>query len=220
MGLHNKMRKRNVKRHHMNVAFNDVEWCFLQSLKESGVSMVEYIRTTMKATPRYQEYLKILYSTQSRDEAIRKATPDVKPILPKVMEIPKHSEPTASWNSIGIETGVLRRELTVDGKIPRGIDSKVYGSTTCEYTPLREDAVMIPKPKPEPLSIDHPDYKVVIGKYRKNYEYQSEATRLAKKDNLPRKVPYSLKGNKDIVEVQEMEEVPERQENKIDRRYE
>ena len=96
MGKHNKKRKRGVKYFVFNVRVNEVEWQFLQSLKDKGISMSEYVRTTMKTTPRYQDYVKLLYGNH-KDEYLK--------TLPA--KNTKPSLPTDSWNSVSVEGNIL-----------------------------------------------------------------------------------------------------------------
>lgn len=97
MGKHNKKRKRGMKYHMLNLRLNEVEWGFLQTLKEKGVAMSEYIRTTMKTTPRYQDYIKMLYGTHM-DEFSK--------LIPSQQGKP--SLPTDKWNSVNVERDKLR----------------------------------------------------------------------------------------------------------------
>lgn len=111
MGKHNKKRKRGIKYHMLNLRLNEVEWGFLQSLKDKGVGMSEYIRTTMKTTPRYQDYLKVLYGNH-KDEFLKS--------LPG--ENTKPSLPNDKWNSINVERDLLRdivgtKDLTISDVI-------------------------------------------------------------------------------------------------------
>ena len=113
MGIHNKKRKRGMKYHIINLRLNEVEWGFLQSIKEKGISMSEYIRTTMKTTPRYQDYMKVLYGNH-RDEFSK--------LLPR--ENTKPSLPTDKWNSVNVEMDILK-DLT---GIPTLTTNDVIGS--------------------------------------------------------------------------------------------
>lgn len=103
MGKHNKKRKRGVKYFVFNVRVNEVEWQFLQSLKDKGISMSEYVRTTMKTTPRYQDYVKLLYGNH-KDEYLK--------TLPS--RNTKPSLPTDSWNSVSVEGNILE-EMGISG---------------------------------------------------------------------------------------------------------
>ena len=122
MSKHNDKRKRGMKYHVMNLRLNDVEWQFLQELKESGTSMSEYIRTTMKATPRYQNFIKILYGKQHDEELKSKPAENTQPSLP-----------TAKWNSVTLERDAMREALDDDSITIKD----VYGSRSSD-TPKRD----------------------------------------------------------------------------------
>jgi hypothetical protein len=49
-----------VKEHIMTFRVSGNDFLFLQSLKDDGMAISDYIRTTMRATPRYQAFVKLM----------------------------------------------------------------------------------------------------------------------------------------------------------------
>jgi len=58
-----KKKKRNKPshlKHKLMVRMTDKEYAFLQSIKNQGMSMSEFLRTSMKMTERYRKFIKLV----------------------------------------------------------------------------------------------------------------------------------------------------------------
>lgn len=152
-----------MKYHMLNLRLNDVEWGFLQSLKLKGVAMSEYIRTTMKTTPRYQDYIKVLYGNH-KDEYLQSLPAENK----------KPSLPTDQWNSVNVERDIMRDVLGDDGLTVTDVLGSKHNKKTTSHKLVQGDVnsnrVNNPKKAEEKISTIGEDIPIQKSKIDTRYE--------------------------------------------------